>query len=127
MRSSPVVMIGPLLQEPSQVIFIERDDVIEKLPAKGTVQTLTVSIRERCPRRSSEHFHTHVVDHSIDRWREGACTVVDQPVVAVFPRERLSKLLNRPVGRWMRSDVRMENSATANLHDHENVEHLEAK
>ena len=43
MRSSPVVMIRPFLQESSQVLFVQRNDVIEKFSAKGTVQTLTVS------------------------------------------------------------------------------------
>jgi len=127
MRPALIVMSGPLLQGSSQMLFAERDDVIEEFSTNRPVEPFAMSIGKRRSGRSLNHFYPHTLDRPIDSRRESASAIVDQPFVAVFPGKRLPKLLNRPIGRWMRSDVRVENSTTANLHDHEDVEQLEAE
>ena len=57
---------------------------------------------------------------------EDRVTVVEEEPVGVVARDRLAQLLRDPGGRRVVGDIDVEDAAAADLHGHEDVEHVEA-
>jgi len=124
-RSSSIVMLGPLVQGSPQMLLIKRN--VEELSANRSVEALAVGVRQRRSAGGADRLHAHSLDRPVDSRRERARSIVDQPFISVSPGKCLPELLDRPIGCWVSGDVRMQNLATPDLHDDKDVEYLKSK
>ncbi len=121
MRATAIVMAPELVDDPSEMPLVDRDEVVEKLPADGADQPFAKGIGCRCSRRRLEDVNAEAVQFSVEARRKDPVAVVDQESVRVVGGEKLAELLSGPVGGWMGGDVGVQNAAGVDLHRDEDV------
>jgi hypothetical protein len=60
-RAPSIVVANPFRQEPTEMLFVERDHEIQTLASHGPDQSFTKCIPLRLLRRSFQHLHTEIV------------------------------------------------------------------
>src|SRR5215471_11171499 len=103
-----VITRGPPTNNPLEMTFVERNQVVQTLPAKAPARP--------------QNSHPQVRQTLVDLLSEDAVAIVDQEAVGMISWQRFPELLQRPFRRGMGSDVLVENPAGSDLYDDEDVE-----
>ena len=117
-----VVMRNPLFQQTAKVSLAKRDDEMEKLSAHCADEPLAVRICLRGSCRCPQHLEPERQQLLIQRLREDRVAVMDYELVAVVTGKGFTKLLQRPGGSRMTSDIAVQNPPRANFHQHKDVQ-----
>ncbi len=82
------------------------DEEVETLPPNGSDQPFAKGIRLRCSNGRPQDSDTEALQCRIQARREDGIAIMDDESVRMIERQKLS----RPLGRGMRSHVRVENA-----------------
>ncbi len=91
--------------------FIKDDNVIQKLPSDTADHSLNIGILPWRRRRGDDFFCARRPNSSLNLPAIDAIAISQQIARGGIEGKRLSKLLHRPVGRWMFCDVEMDDPA----------------
>jgi hypothetical protein len=122
MRPSTIVMAGPGFECPSDVGFVEWNYKIETFSTSTADQALAKCIRLRRLIRSLQHSQPERLQRLIQFLRIDTVTVMDNESVSFIIAHAFSKLLKRPLGRRMLSNVKVKDAPRVEFHDHEHVD-----
>jgi hypothetical protein len=125
MRPSTIVMAGPGFECPSDVGFVEWNYKIETFSTSTADQALAKCIRLRRLIRSLQHSQPERLQRLIQFLRIDTVTVMDNESVSFIIAHAFSKLLKRPLGRRMLSNVKVKDAPRIEFHDHEHVDQPE--
>ena len=110
---SVVVVIGEVgTENPLQMSFVENDHVSKALAPDGAENPFGLRIlpwRSRC---RDNIFDAHVLDSILEVTPVDSVTVTNQKLRRCVVREGLDNLLRSPLGRWMLSDVEVQDAPT---------------
>src|ERR1700730_13280310 len=116
----------PVREELAQMLLAEWDDEIQTLPANGSHQTFTTGVRSGRPHRRSKYFESEspecVVPIPTKRLSRGHG-------LGIGMNDHWERPLETAVGPLrcrMSGNVAVQNPATADLHDQQHVQDLEA-
>ena len=107
MRPSAIVMYGELLDGPSKMTFVERNQVVQALAPEGSDQPLAERIRHGRPDGRPDRAYAEPSQRFIQRRREDRVAVVNHEPVRMVEWQDFAKLLGRPLGRGMRGHIGM--------------------
>jgi len=125
MRASSVMVHRELLDNQLQVSFAQRNEVVQALPANGADQPLAERVRFRCSHWRSQNTQAESVQRLIQANREDGVAVMNQDAVRVVERQKLTELLDGPLGGRMSRHVGVQDAARTGLHGHEDVQNTE--
>ncbi len=121
-RSVLVIVRQILTTEASQVLFIQRDDVIHQLTANTTDPAFRDSVLPRAPQTGSYRFDAASFQKPENLVTELRVAIKQDITKGAGQRESLSQLLDNPVcGRMFRA-IEVQNSSSAVFNDKEAVE-----
>lgn len=106
--------------------FVQRDKEIEAFSADGADETLTICVRLGNPVWRFQNPEAHDLQCQVDIGRVDAVSVVEDESKWPFTHKDLSRLLERPICRWVSSDIEVSNLAGSDLHDHKDIKCSEA-
>jgi hypothetical protein len=118
-------MGNPVFDGYLQVAFIERDQKVQTLAPEAATQALTYRVGRGCLNRSSQYSHAEVRHLLIECTGENAVPIMNHKPVWMVMRQDLSKLLQRPFRRRVRSDVAVDDPPAAQLQDHKYIKDTE--
>jgi hypothetical protein len=99
---SPLVIVShPLLQNCSQMPFIQHDQPVETLATDRTDQPLAVRVRLRAAHGRPQHCQTHRANCAVDGRSLDAVAVVNEKSLRLITRRNGTELLHGPCGRRM--------------------------
>ena len=119
MWTSTIVMLAPGFDRLSNVVFVDGNHEIQKLPTSASDQSFAIGIclgrsvgsfQDRQPQR----FHRRVQFSRID-----TVAIMNDESVSFIARNTFSKLLQRPIGRRVARDIKMKDSSRTDFHDEE--------
>ena len=105
-----IAMVAPDLEQAQQMPLAQRDDEGETLPPDGADRTSIGRL---------EYLQPETLDRPVARRPEDSVAVVDRVLKPVLERERISKLLQRPLRARMASNVKVEQAPRCMLHHDE--------
>jgi hypothetical protein len=101
------------------VSLIERNDMVETFPARGSDQPFAERVCLRNAGWSFQHAKIHRPECVVHVGREDGITVVQHQAVRFIARHHTSELLCRPFGCWVFGEIPMEDPTRADLHHQE--------
>jgi len=106
------VVVGHVLAgETADVRFVQRDHVIETIPARASNPAFPGAVLPRTAHARSRRLYAGRLQEVEHLPAELSVAVQDDVAVTGGVRKRLSKLLNHPIGRWVRSHVEVQDLA----------------
>src|SRR5271169_6386941 len=121
--SSAIVMGNPLAQDRPQMLLAQWDHVIQALAADRSHQPFAVGVRLRRLHRRPSDPQPEGLQIIVHVGRKNRIPVMNQESVAVDARNRLSELLQGPVGGRMGRDIAVQNAPASHRHDYEHIQH----
>src|SRR2546427_3925645 len=125
MRPAAVVMRRPRFQGLPNVRFVERDYKVQTLSASTTDQALAKSIGLGRFVRSLQDGQPQRFQRCVQLAEIDPVTVMDHKSVTFIASNTFSKLLKRPLGSRMLSNVKVKDSPRVEFHDHKDINQLE--
>ena len=122
MRSSPVVMCDPFLENAAQVPLAKRNQEVQAFAADCSYQWLTESVCLGSPEWRLQYPQLHPLQGGIEIGRVNAVAIMNEKVLRLFAGNHLSELLKCPGGRGMIGHVEVSNPSGSYLHDHKDIE-----
>jgi hypothetical protein len=108
--ASRIVVANPFPQHSTKVPLVERDQKIQALAAHGPNQPFAKRIGLWRLRRSAQHSYSDALHQFlIDFRRENRIAIMDHKAMRILAGQCLAKLLQRPLGRRMSSDIAVQN------------------
>ena len=126
-RAAGIVMRHPGVQQASQVVFCERDHEIQALPPQRADESFAEGIGLRTLGWGFEHREPQMADAVVELGREDAIAVMHEEAIAMVHWDRLTQLLERPVGRGMGRHIAVEHTARGMLHHDKHVEQAKGR
>ena len=123
--SALVVVDCELRDGLSQMPFVERNEIVQTVPANGSDQAFAICVCRWRPNRTLQNAHAAVADRLIDGGGKDRIAVMDQEFVRVVEGQKLAELLDTPISRRMRSDIGVQDTARADFHGDEYVQEFE--
>jgi hypothetical protein len=93
-----IVVAYELINNSSEVSFLDRDQLVGTLPADGGDQPFAECVACWRSRRSLQDPNAEAFQFGVEASRKDPVTVTDQKAVSVVRGEKLAELLNGPVG-----------------------------
>ena len=125
---SVIVVVGNILEaEPHQVSLVQRDHMIQHLPADAPYPSFRDSVLPRTANARPDSFDPARFQKATHLGAEFAVAIEDDVAVWAWKRQCLSELLQNPIARRMQRSVEMENAAPMMLNDKEAVQHPETQ
>ena len=105
---SVIVVIGHVIPtQPSQMLLIEGNDVIEYLAANTADPALRDSVLPWAPDTRSKRLDAACLEEFPYLAAELGITVAQDVTVAARERQSLTQLLHKPIAGWMRRGIEM--------------------
>ena len=101
--------------------------MIEALATHGTDQPLNEWILPRRPIGDDDFLDAHMLDPPAEERTVDGVAIADQESRSMILGKRLDDLLSRPLGRWMRSGVEVDDHATVMTEYDEAEQHAERR
>src|SRR5215510_7112481 len=120
-------MRHPRVEQASQVVFCEREDAIQALPPQRADEPFAEGVRLRTLGWCFQHLEPQMAYAVVELGREDAIAVMHEEAIAMVHWDRLTQLLERPVGRGMRRHIAVENAARGMLHHDKHVEQAKGR
>jgi hypothetical protein len=120
-----IVIRHVLAEDPTQVVRVERDHVVDDLSARGAHPSFGEPVLPWGPSRDSDLRQTEVVDAAVERGAEDLVAVAYQSCKPDVGADRLDDLLRRPFGRRVLGDVHVDHSAAFEREHEEHVQNAE--
>ena len=125
MRPNPVVIGRVVLQNATQLRFVEHDQVIKALTPNRSDEALDVAVLPRRAWRGRMIADAHRVNAMGVSWAEGSIAVANQMTRCFIPREGVGHLPSDPLGSRIGSDADRDHPPAGVTQDHQAVEQLE--
>jgi len=93
------------------MLFVKDDNVIQKPPSDTADHSFDIGILPWCRRRGDDLLHAKRPNSSRNLPAIAAIAISHQIARGGIEGKRFSKLLRRPLRRWMFCDVEMDNPA----------------
>src|SRR5262245_38973108 len=97
---------------------MERNQKVQAFPTQRPAEPFAQGICLWRPHRRSQHPHSHSGYLFVQFLRESAVPVVNEVSKGMTARERLPELLHGPFRRGVGGRIVMEDSTSAQVHDH---------
>ena len=120
-----VVVLDVLPEQPSQMVFPEDDDMVEKLSANTADEAFGRPILPGTSEGGSSGMDSESHDRVGDVGRENGIVVEDQEPMRGFLREGIAELLDHPPSDRVLGHVEMENAPPAMVDREPDVEKME--
>jgi len=125
MRPAPIVVADEFSDDPPEVPLVDRDEIIEALPADRTDHSFAEGIGCRGSRRSFQDANAEAFQFVVNARRKDPVAVANQKSVRMVDGEKLAELPDGPIGGRVGGDVGVENPAGTDIHGNEYVENPE--
>ena len=125
MRSSAIVMTNPRFECLSDVRFVDWNHKVETFSTSTADQALATCIRLGRLVRSLQHSQAECLQRLIQLLGIDMVAVMDDESVSFITTHAFSKLLKRPFGSRMSSNVKVKDSPRVEFHDHEHIDQPE--
>ena len=110
-----VVVVHVIANEPSEMLFIQRDDMVENLSAAASNPALRSPVLPGCLNTRALRPEARCFQESNHIRIEFRVAVEDGITIRTSFGKRFTQLLHDPLGSWMTSDVEVQNPAPAML------------
>lgn len=126
MATIMIILFNVLGEKPSQMLFAEDEDMIEKLSSNWKNTSFWNSVLPRCSIWNYHGFYSHGLDEFFDLSREDAVPVKDEILGEWIELESLSQLLFHPLCCGVLRNIDMHNLSSRMINYEEDVEDAEA-
>ena len=121
-RSVFVIIRQILTTKPSEMVFVQRNDVIQQFAASTADPSFSNSVLPRAPPTRSHRFNAARLQEGENLGTE-LCVAIKQDVtIRAGQWQSLAQLLDNPVGGRMFGAIEVQNSSSAAFNDKEAVE-----
>jgi len=104
-RPVVVVVVKELPQQTPKMLLVQHDNVVKQLTPPGSDAALHDTVLPGAPKTGPHRSNLHVPENSTDLGREDRVPIHQEIPRRYLERERLAKLLNDPLRRWVRRHV----------------------
>jgi len=125
MRAVVVIVADVISEQPFQMMFIQRNDVIQQIATTALDPSLRHTVLPRTLERSSHRSDGHRPNRTRHLQTVLRVSVKDQEPGTRSVRKCFSQLLNDPHARWMPGDVDVQYASTIMADDEKAIEHAE--
>src|SRR5208282_3285664 len=125
MRPDLVVIGSIVLQNPTQLRFVEHDQVIEAFAPNRSDEPFDVAILPWRAGRGRMIADLHCPNAMRVGWAESPVAVTNQMTRRFIPGESVSHLPSDPLGSWIGSDADRDQPPAGVMQDHQAIEQLE--
>jgi hypothetical protein len=125
----PAMVVGEVVVENALgMLLVFDDDVVEAVPAEGADHALAEGIGRRRARRSGEDSGAESADAAVEVGAVDRVSVVDEESGDLLSiAGRLRDALGGPAGAWMLGDAGVDDRASAEGENDEDVEEAESR
>lgn len=125
MRARGVVVVDVFGEDPSQVRFAEKDDMIEAFTADRSDHPLSERVLPGRTWRDHDFLDSHVLEPLLEAVAVDAIAITDQMLRSLVEGEGLDDLLCGPCRGRMGGDIEVDEPASVMSEHDEAVEHAE--
>lgn len=123
----PVVVIDAVAEEPPQVLFIQRNDMVENLAATASGPAFGNAVLPRGLNARGFRVEARCLEKRDNAGIETGVVVEDGIAKRSSLRKRLAQWLHHPFCGWLAGDAEMQNPAPAMLNCEEAIQELECQ
>ncbi len=120
-----VMVVYVIVNESSEMLFVQRDDMVENLAAAASHPALRSPVLPGCLHTRALGLHASSLQEGNHIRIEFRVVVEDGIMIWTSLGKRFTQLLHHPLGSRMTSDVEVQDPATAMLDYEEAIQELE--
>jgi hypothetical protein len=122
-----LVIAHVVADQAAKVLLIHRDDMVEDLAAAASDPSFGHSVLPRCLNARPFRLKSSGLQEGNYVGVEDRIAIQNDVAIRSCLCKSFSQLLHDPIGRWVRRDIEVQNSAAPMLNDEETVQHTERR
>jgi hypothetical protein len=126
-RPRSVEVLGPLREDPAQMLLAQRNQKIEAFSSNRADRPLADPVRLRNADGRLENLQVQTPDGFVEPERELGISVADREAIRMISGDSFPELLPSPISRRMPRHIAVEDPPSRVFDDDEDVENLECR